>query len=50
VPGPDQTVLDGVLGADRIEGVAAGGLTRAGGTEPVGKCLAVVGEDLLSGH
>jgi len=44
--GPDETVLNAVLGAGRVEGMLSYGLTFIGGTEAVGELLAVVGEDL----
>jgi len=42
--GFDQAMLDGVLGAEAIERVAAGGRALAGGAEAVGELLAVVGQ------
>lgn len=46
LPGPDEMVLHVVLGAGLVKGVLARGLALTGSAEPVGKLLAVVGEDL----
>ena len=48
--GRDEPVLDGVGGADLIEGMAARGLTLAGGAEAIREFLAVVGEQLGDGE
>lgn len=40
----DQAMVDGVLGAEAIDGMAAGGLALVGGAEAIGELLAVVGE------
>jgi len=39
-------VFDTVIGANPIKGVVTGRVALTGGTEAVGKRLAVVGEDL----
>jgi hypothetical protein len=50
--GLDEAVVDGVVDADHVERMVAGGLALAGGFEPIRERLAVVGEDLddLEGH
>lgn len=44
--GLDESVIDGVLGADLVEGMMAGGVALSGSTEAVRELLAVIGEDL----
>ncbi len=42
--GLGQAMRDAVVGTDPIEGMGAGGLALAGGTEAIGELLAIVGE------
>ena len=50
VAGRNQPMLDGVLGADLVEGMGAGGRPFADRSEAVGELLAVVGQDFLDLH
>ena len=46
----NKSVVDAVLDAALVEGVASGGFTFAAGTEAVGELFAIVGEDFFDGE